>query len=360
MNDLPQPIPMRATSDPQRSNRPPGPDDVRRIVAESDPVIRNLQITQCYADLSHAMAALTGSGANWCSVATWASKQAGQSIRKEDLMRTFERLLRGSASAAASMQMMMTEAAPTGGAPAQSLAGAVDILWSAINPAAVFRRTSDAVARGNRKVFAEIGFEFARYLASVQEDASPAAFLAGLSEGEPPDGQGYLRQAFTHYHQARRADAPEEKAQWLLLANLEIGFHEQTRLQPEIVEALNAPIMDSRVLRRRLLEELLPPSAPDWRTWLDSLGDRARPVLEARDRLTDEARRIGRLTITEQMMTLAMPDGRTLRLGQDITAAFPAMLRQVQLPELIALAGACGSYAGQRCRNRSRGLGRPP
>ena len=38
-------------------------------------------------------AARTGGGpANWCTFATWASKQAGQTIRKEDLRRAFERV----------------------------------------------------------------------------------------------------------------------------------------------------------------------------------------------------------------------------------------------------------------------------
>lgn len=58
--------------------------DVERIVALADPAVRNLQITQCYCELSRALAARTGGGpANWCRVATWASKQAGQTIRKE-------------------------------------------------------------------------------------------------------------------------------------------------------------------------------------------------------------------------------------------------------------------------------------
>ena len=54
---------------------------------------------------------------------------------------------------------------------------------------------SDAVARGNRKVFEEIGYEFARYLEADDLDA----FLAGLRDGDPPDGQALLRAAFTRY-----------------------------------------------------------------------------------------------------------------------------------------------------------------
>ena len=46
---------------------------------------------------------------------------------------------------------------------------------------------SDAVARGNRKVFEEIGYEFARWLADPEPD-----FLDGLRPGDPPDGQRLL------------------------------------------------------------------------------------------------------------------------------------------------------------------------
>ena len=68
--------------------------DVDRITTVSDPVIRNLQITQCYHELSAALPGRTGLSANWCTFATWASKQAGQTIRKEDLARLLEEALK--------------------------------------------------------------------------------------------------------------------------------------------------------------------------------------------------------------------------------------------------------------------------
>src|SRR5512134_2527272 len=68
----------------------PTVEDVVRIAGISDPVIRNLNITQGYYELSQAMSKDTNGNPNWCTFAVWASKQAGQSIRKEDLSRTFE------------------------------------------------------------------------------------------------------------------------------------------------------------------------------------------------------------------------------------------------------------------------------
>ena len=65
--------------------RPPTVTEVDDIAAIGDPVVRNLRITQCYHELSHAIAARVSPGANWCTFATWASRQAGQTIRGEDV-----------------------------------------------------------------------------------------------------------------------------------------------------------------------------------------------------------------------------------------------------------------------------------
>jgi hypothetical protein len=315
--------------------------DVVRIATLTDPVLRNLQITQCYHQLATAMAGLTGPGANWCAVATWASKQAGQSIRKEDLQRALQRQLRASPAAGSAAQAMAAAGQEIAGEEGRSMSGAVEALWEALSPAAAFERTAEAVARGNCKVFEEIGYQFARFLA-LFADGQPdehrlAAMIDGLRSGAPPEGQQFLGRAFTHYHRALAASDAKTKAELLLLANLEIGFHEQTRLQPEIVEAMNAPIYDPRALRRRLIEELFPDPGARLRYVLAGLAGRARPLLQARDHLADEATRIGRLIVTERMMTLSMPDGQTLQLGRDLPGDFPDLLRTVELPELAAL-----------------------
>ena len=68
----------------------PKVDDVDRIADLNDPIVRNLQITQCYYEISQSVARFAGTSANWCTFATWASKQAGQTIRAEDLVRALE------------------------------------------------------------------------------------------------------------------------------------------------------------------------------------------------------------------------------------------------------------------------------
>jgi hypothetical protein len=312
----------------------PRPEDVARISAIGDAVARNRQITQAYHELAVAMARLLPGGANWCAMATWASRQAGQTIRREDLRRTFDRLLRDSAEVEAAARELAVGAGETG---PESLAGAARAVAEALNPAAAFRRSADAVARGNRKVFAEIGLAFARYLALFDpgppDTAALDAFLATLRPGDPPDGQGLLRHAFAHYHAALNTSG-KPRTELMLLANLEIGFHEQTRLQPEIREAMDAPIYDPTALRRRLLDELFPDPAGRLRLAALRLGGQAAPLLAARDRLAAEAQRVGRLAITEALMTLELPGGRVLRLGRDLTASYPAALHTLNNPDL--------------------------
>ena len=315
--------------------------DARRIAANPDPVVRNIQITQAYHDIAVALAKHTGPGANWCAVATWASRQAGQSIRREDLARAFERLLRDEPEAEARADAVLAASEQISGAQARSLGGAIEALWDAVNPAAAFKRTSDAVARGNLKVFEEIGAEFARFLALFEKgrptDDAFDAFCAALRPGDPPQGQRYLAEAFRHYRAAMETEDSRRRAQLLLLANIEIGYHEQTRLQPEILEAMNAPVVHPREVRRRIIEELFPDSSARVRYWLARLGRRAQPLVAARDQLAEELQRVGRRAVTEALMTIALPHGRTLRLGDPLPDPFPPALTQIDLPELQAL-----------------------
>lgn len=320
---------------------PPTVADAQRIAALDDPIVRNLQITQCYHELALALARLTGPGANWCTVATWASNQAGRSIRKQDLRDALERLLRQSPDAAQAAQALAAQGSAISGDETRSLAGAADALRAALSPAAAFERTSQAVARGNRKVFAEIGLEFARFLA-LWADGPPANdaladFYAGLQAGDPPDGQRYLRQAFSRYAQAMTTQEEKPRAELLVLANLEIGFHEQTRLQPEIREAMDAPVWDSAELRQRLFDELFPRRSSRLRLLAARLLGRAAPLFQARDRLTEEAQRLGREVVTERMMTLRLPGVGELRLGQPLPDGFPPLLQQIADPDLRAL-----------------------
>ena len=177
--------------------------DVERIVALADPVVRNLQITQCYCELSRALAARTGGGpANWCTFATWASKQAGQTIRKEDLARTFERLFGRSREArSAGNAAVASMAELRKGAGPERL---WEVLWKALGRAtrltAPATPSRAATARYSRRSGASSrAFSPCRRAAERSTPAALAAFRDGLRPGDPPAGQGLLRQAFRSY-----------------------------------------------------------------------------------------------------------------------------------------------------------------
>ena len=154
---------------------------------------------------------------NWCTFATWASRQAGRTIRGEDLLYRLQGELRHDAELLHPIRSLWRWLLRRGLRE--------DTWFGALHtPFDAFELASDAVARGNLKVFAEIGLVFA-----------DARLRTRLAPTEPP----LLRQAFAPAGSRRAVEQ-------IVLANLEIGLHEQTRLQPEIREALDAALAPTR------------------------------------------------------------------------------------------------------------------
>ena len=247
--------------------------EVEQIAAMPDPVIRNLRITECYSRLA---AAMESGCANWCTYATWASRQAGRTIRGEDLLDRLQRELARDAELLHPIRSFWRVLLRRGLLRPETRLGGMTLRLH--TPFDAFELASDAVARGNLKVFAEIGLEFARWL---DDEVVPA---------EPP----LLHQAFARYEQ-------RPSAEQMVLANLEIGLHEQTRLQPEIREAMDAALAP----KRRLL------------AW---------PLQR---KLTHLSRHV----ITESLMVLTLP-GQVLWLGRNLEAAGEVV--DPELRELLA------------------------
>jgi hypothetical protein len=309
---------------------PPSAAEVDAIAALAEPVFRNLNITLAYARLSQAFAAWCPGGANWCTFATWASRQAGCTIRKEDLARAVSRRLQA-----------RLEHRPIRRALAQVLAISNQRLARIVAEVSEglpgIDRASDAVARGNRKVFEEIGREFARLIGDGgPDDSTVAAFLEGLRHGPPPDGQDLLRHAFTNYVAARATTDPGLRAQLILLGNVQIGLHEQTRLQPEIREAMDATLLDVADLRRRIVERLdqVIESGP---LGAVHTGLGGRLINRFADEISEELRLVARVVVTDALMTIGLPGDEALRLGSDLRREFPAALRTLTHPEIVML-----------------------
>ncbi len=290
------------------------PEEVRRIAAIRNPILRNLEITHAYSLLANEVARRSGQGANWCTFATWASRQAGRTIRGEDAIGYVQERLGRSRDLLHPLASLGRWLLRRGLFDRSSRLGRLTARLH--TPFDAVELASDAVARGNLKVFEEIGYEFARYLES---DDLPS-FLDGLRDGDPPDGQRLLRAAFTRY--ATTEDDGKARTESLLLANLEIGLHEQTRLQPEIREALDAPYITKEELGRRLC----PGRGPRVQRLAAAVAAPAQRALA----------KLARELITHSLMVLALP-GRLLALGADLDDPYPDALRELVDADLVAL-----------------------
>jgi hypothetical protein len=311
-------------------------DEIRRIAAIANPVLRNLEITDCYSRLARAFAARGYEGANWCTYATWASRQAGRTIRGEDLHDQLSRRLGAARWLLHPFATLWRRLLRRGLFQRDSRIGRLTAELH--TPFDAFERASESVARGNQKVFEEIGLEFARYLEECPPDAPDAPvrferFLAGLRPGDPPDGQRYLRHAFERYERLRLEPDATVRAQLAVLANLEIGLHEQTRLQSEIKNAIDAAYATQEDLGLRALDALFP-SARRW--WPVVRRPAAAVVGGIAAGAQRAASRLAREVITEAFLVLSLPE-RVLALGQHLADEYPDALRDPVGAELSGL-----------------------
>jgi hypothetical protein len=314
---------------------------VTTISALKDPSNRNLQITACYHELSTAFANRTGRVANWCTFATWASKQAGVTIRGEDLQRKLEEVLANQPEIQDILALITLYSKKLGSGLLQQ-----NIHIAALKKLAesAKQRASDAVARGNKKVFEEIGLEFARFIATCLKDeeykeSSIRDFCKTLRTGVPPEGQEWLIRAFTAYYTAFFETDPKAQDELILLANIAIGLHEQTRLQPEIAESLDAANINPQQIRDHLTDMLvknknLKDKIIYFFRWL--IGG-TRLFKNAVDTLAATAEKYIRAVITKHLMTLNLPPNTCLHLGDDLIYPYPENLTTLTSPDLITL-----------------------
>jgi hypothetical protein len=172
---------------------------IDRAVGETDPELANLLITQTHHELGLALRALIGpdAGANFHAWATWGSREAGTTIRMDDVhgLRRFP--------------------------PAR--------------PA--LHRARDRISAGNRLVLDEIGREAVRFVESAGAHNTRIDGLRGAFDG--------YRDAMTPAPLAHRRSAT-------FSANFTAVWHEHVRLQPFIAEAM--PRGFRHVITRALLD----------------------------------------------------------------------------------------------------------
>ncbi len=318
----------------------PSESEVARIVALPDPAARNRQITEAYWKLSTEVDRRILGDANWCTFATWASRQAGVTIRHEDLTDVLRDRLRNSLKIRGIIGKLI-------GILEEGGLDLFQLVVDSVSNLGPLKRSAKAVARGNRKVFEEIGLQFARWLTLFADirsitDAEMDSFCLNLTPGQPPEGQDLLRKAFGNYRAAARATDDKENAELMLLANLQIGFHEQMRLQPDIQAALDGAVLEPRDLADPLMNVLALRQGRISRILRALWPFRESPLEKLTMALAREVQEEVRMLSTEQLMSLSLPPGEVVQLGRDLTRPFPAILQTLTNPDLLELLAGVG------------------
>ncbi len=279
-------------------------EDITQIVAIDDPVLRNLWITQSYADFASRLRTAIGpTDHSWCGFAVWASATAGQSIREQELPGIVDELLGAEHHqrhiAAINEQLQRPRFVRAvrrldGEHIRRAIRGALD-------------NVSQHIAHGNTLVFAELAPLFVAFLelfdrgGPESQDAVDAALDRAATE---PIDDG-LREAFTWYWRAARPADERERARAILAANVLAVAHEQKRLQADIADSLDAGLNTAG----QILDEVLPRWVPRFAARLLN-----RTAAHEIDRLVTD---VWEATTTELLMTLRVP-GATLHLRDDV------------------------------------------
>ena len=313
---------------------PPDAAEIVRIVGRADPVLRNLEITIGYYRLSYALRRRLGhDNANWCTFGVWASRRAGRTIRGDDLGTLREHLrrrLERDHAFAAALDRLNARLRRRG------LPVVVDKRQAAARVLAVVDDVGAFLADGNAIVFGEMAPPFAELIARFGDAARLDEgelrrfldrFVPGPIEG---GGQDLLRAAFEGYARALFEPDPKAQAELILLSSDRIGLHEQTRIQPQILAALTAPIEH---LGEWLAEDIRAKLPLTGRLLQRARIDPLAPFLVVVDRIWREV-------VTQHLMTLPMP-GEVLGLGRDIgpppgRSTFPPLLQEISNADLVA------------------------
>lgn len=300
--------------------------DCDEAVTMVDPVMLNLTITQLYHRVAVDLTLLLGAqDANWFCFGCRASNTAGASIRLEELP------LRDVLHKTPLWPML------TRGLELARTFELTRLFDDALQTVA------DRVAKGNRFIFAEIGPAFVQFVEAFAKDTEyqPAKLEALLARFKPGPsevgGQDTLKGAMAAYYEAMFERSAKRRSELILLGSMKVGLHEQTRVDPILKEALDAPL---EVFFDQALGLLPLP-----------LRLAATPV---RPRLQAQLRAL----LTQRLMRMHLPDV-SLELGEDVPgwrkgARFHPTLDTLEHPELRTMYDQLTAGAPSRARDWTR------
>ncbi|MAT05066.1 MAG: hypothetical protein CL424_08485 [Acidimicrobiaceae bacterium] len=322
----------------------PTEDDIARVAALPDPVLRNLWITEYYFRFARHLLDRLDIDQTWCTFAIWASNTAGVSIRQEELPHLVDELLDGADEHVDAIVTLGSDHHP-----------AVDWLVAPLRRAHVDRlirtalaQVSDHIAHGNALVFAELGPLFVRFIVELERSGIDRAGQLDetqiddlLERARIPGDLELVHDAFRNYAAAIASADEIERAQFVLAANIFAVLHEQQRLQGDVADALDAGLVDVAGEVERLCAR-----------WLPSFV-RSRIANAAERRVARHVARLWDHVATRLLMTMEVP-GQTLRLSRDVPpldgqALFPAALDPITSVELADLMAEWDPTGGTGC-----------
>lgn len=280
---------------------------VAQTAATSDPALRNLRVTRGYQGMSEALAGLLGrDNANWCTFGVWASRSVGDILRGDAMPSRIRRFLTDE------HDMMGDLDAAARVAPLRhrlfSRWLGVEQVSRALSDTAL--QTATELSKGNTAVYLEIGNAITTYL-SVWREREPGdpgaaeASLAGTDGAVVVLGQNRLRLALEAWNDALLEADPRRRAQLILAGSLQMGAHEQWRLQGAITGALGGGV---DLLAMPFIEHCVPIGR------IRALRPLARRLMSHLDPVLHRA--WDRLT-AHTVMTVEVP-GESLSLGRDV------------------------------------------
>jgi hypothetical protein len=324
--------PLHVTEWPSIPGRLPLTEaSVRRTVATADPAVRNLWITQSYADLARRLLDVLRTDQTWCTFAIWASFTAGRSIRGEELPHVVIRVLPDVDDHLDAVLRIAHER--TSWLRRFGLAERLDRSHLERLVARAVEQVSASIADGNTLVFGELAPIFVRFVEGIDRDGAPAerdvegwldAHDVAAGAAEP-----LVRFAFRHYALAATATDARDRAQHVLAANVAAVLHEQERLQTDIVAALDAGLLDLGDDLAGTVHRFVPARI------------RERIANEVSAHAAAHLEHVWQHVATRLLMTLTTPLA-VLHLGDDVPprpdgTMFPGDLARLDLPELAQL-----------------------
>ena len=302
------------------------PDIGKTVAMNGDPILRNLKITQGYYALSRAMSTMVGGGSvSWCGFASWSSKTIGVSIREADMSNRGLLAITQSRLYQETIQRLVNllEAAGVVG-----IGPFENVITQALDDGI------DNLKQGNAEVYGEIGALYTRLISAlgndVDFDPTRLAPVIAYLDNKPSEegGQALLRQGAENYYRARFETEPSLKAQLMLLANAQVGKHEQMRLQRCLEEFLGG------ALEQRIVEH-----AQRQCRGIATLEIAVTPIARAAGKFAKEE---WTKLLTDLALHLNLPGNERLHLRSDVPPPlgkplYPPDLQKLSNPDALAI-----------------------